>query len=54
MDNPVFVLQVTWETIRQGSGYVAVGISKDAVMGDKEGQGDIMFICNQVNIVKEI
>ena len=29
---------------------MAVGISKDAGMGDKEGQGDIMFICNQVKL----
>ena len=32
-----------WEGFRKGSGYVAVGISNDAKMGE-----DTMYICTQV------
>ena len=36
---------MVWEGFRKGSGYVAVGISEDAKMGD-----DTMYICSQVHI----
>ncbi len=34
-----------WEGFRKGSGYVAVGISNDAKMGE-----DTMYICTQVYV----
>ena len=33
-----------WESYRKGTGYTAIGVSKDSKMGE-----DIMFVCSQVN-----
>ena len=33
-----------WESYRKGTGYTAIGVSRDSKMGE-----DIMFVCSQVN-----
>ena len=41
---PSTLLQMEWESYRKGTGYTAIGVSKDSKMGE-----DIMFVCSQVN-----
>ena len=37
------LIKMEWEGYRKGTGYAAVGVSKDTKMGE-----DIMFVCSEV------